>query len=352
MLSWKIIILTYALGTGIVLFNYNPQPDTDLGRYFTAISSINGLSLSEANNYFNDGLYFKNFLFWVTSKIGNYHILPAFATAFSYWTSGYIVGNTLEKNKKIELFPFILTFQYICLPLFSIGMNLRNIWAFSFVILAAYLDLFEKKRNIWILILYILPCFLHNSALTLILLRLLVPILKKHKYITIILFSFIPYFIDILYTLFSTGTDIVSKAIQSAYGYLNNELASDWAYDVTHNTYLLMQRFLMTFISILFVVLILMLSREKISKEMDNNSSSFIYYTFLIFLLEISSNIFQAPHFWRFYTAGIIGSGTTLSYFIMCYSKVGRFVQITIKFLYFMAIVIFVYNLYFIYISY
>ena len=89
-----------------------------------------------------------------------------------YGVAFYITCDVAEEYNAQSTIPAVIAIQGCMLPFFSIISNVRNVTAFSLIVLAVYLDTVKKKRNPVVLILYILPVFIHSSAIILVLLRI------------------------------------------------------------------------------------------------------------------------------------------------------------------------------------
>ena len=245
--NWKLYVVIYIGIIFVSAYIYNPPSGGDLERYFQMLQFCKGNSFSDSsqilNTLNNDNLVVRNFIFWLISNYFSFHLLPAISTATVYGVGAYIVGDFSQSNNKINDIPKILLWQFMGLSYFAIVANVRNIWAFSLIILAAYREIIKNKKNILTLALYIAPCFLHTSAIVLILIRLILPIIKRLRYLLPLLIFLTEPLILFLYNNIGKIPSIFVPAINSAYNYLF--LSTAWEETVNSSTIFLLQKILM-----------------------------------------------------------------------------------------------------------
>ena len=122
----------------IIVYSCISNYENDLVRYFQMIEQCKNLPFSQAFTWGNDGLVVKNLVFWIISRLGDVHILPALAAAIYYGVSAYLAVDQYREGDKI--YPIIL-FQLLTIPFLESLSNVRNVSAFALLILAAYRDL-------------------------------------------------------------------------------------------------------------------------------------------------------------------------------------------------------------------
>ena len=226
--KWRKYLPFCILPIGIIAYCYNPLTSADLVRYIAMVEQCRDLTVYETFRYFDDGLVVKNIIFWALSKLDDPHFLPALSSATVYGIAGYITCDTADIWHCERYIPLVLVCQSFLLPFFTITSNVRNICAFSLIILAVYLDTEKKKRNILVLALYIGPCFIHTSAWILVVLRMLVFLIKRFKSWVLFSVFFLPVITNIMYqfrgrvlTRSTTINTIINQSIIKAYWYLN-----------------------------------------------------------------------------------------------------------------------------------
>lgn len=349
--KWKMFIIIYGLIIFIVSYLYIPQSYTDLYRYFQLLDLCKNTSFSNAsyqlNNFYNDNLFIRNILFWVVANYANYHILPALTTTSVFYIGAYVIGDYAQRIKRLQLIAPMLLCEYLQLPLFGIMVNIRNVFAFSLIILAAYRDCVQHKRNINTLLLYILPCFLHTSAFLLVIFRFIAPLVKKLKYIIPLILLFIPEIINLSYMYLDRLPSFLNSAVLKAYGYLKNDIATDWGNTVINSRFFKVQRFAMILIAIIVIILIY-IAKISLSKSIE----SFVFFNLLIWVATIGCNIFTSPHYWRFFSAGILSMNVLIANFSSVYKSLSVVVKILIATLYMSSLFMFILNVWSTSISY
>lgn len=148
----------------------------DLTRYFDIVTSYENMSWDFFFNHvlFGDLMFIQHLLFYVVGKTGNPHLLPAIVIFISYFIMLYMITDyaNYKKAKSSEVL-LALLFLLCVMPFISLVSNVRNILAFSLITFGIYREFVQGKKNIFTLLLYVVPCFIHISSLSLILLRLI-----------------------------------------------------------------------------------------------------------------------------------------------------------------------------------
>ena len=269
-------------------------------------------SIKDVLAYNEDGLIVRNLVFWLIGKTGDVHLLPAISNSIVYGIAGYITCDSAQRNHFEKIIPFALLMQICLLQFFATTSNVRNICAFSLIILAAYLDNVKEERSIRVALLYILPCFLHSSGIFLVLFRLAAGLIKNHMTMIILvgvtfLFSAM---INISYanlSLFSFGGiigDFLSMAIVKVYNYWDTESISEYEEHILANGLNMLQKLFM----MIFALMILLLIYFGIRKFKTECAKTLKYcsFVYLICIMTLACYIFIAPHYWRFYSAIVI----------------------------------------------
>lgn len=298
-ISLKVGMVLYILSIFIVSFVHTPSGD--LARYFLILQDTKGTSLGSFNNAIvGKELFVANSVFWIIGNIGIYHLLPAISTITVYGIGTYIINDISRRFNGSRQAAVLLVFQFMQLPLFSIIENVRNICAFSIIILAVYKDLIQNKKNIYTLILYITPCFIHSSAYLFILLRILLPLIKKVMFILPILPLFIKKIIEFLYSYSDKLPLLIGNSFVRAYQYINS-YNDTWGIFVSNSKYFRIQRMVIMFVSICLIIIFYIIRLKSNSKL-----NAFCYFTFTLLIAVLSSNVFIQPHYWRYYSAVVL----------------------------------------------
>ncbi len=302
--NWKYFLFLFIYSVFIFSYIITPSYENDLTRYFEIVDSIRGLSLWKAAARMNDGLPVENLFFWIVAKIGDNHLLPAVSTSVVYGITAYITLDYARNEGFLEDAWVVLLLQVLQFSFFSITNNVRNVFTFSIVVLAAYLDLYKKKRNLTTILLYLLPCFMHKTGAIILLLRILTAAVRKAMPLVIGGIVFLPSIIVFLYNRRSVITigglwgRLFRKIVSSAYNYLMGN--TDYADTVSGSRgQALIRIIVMLMILILGALCYLYNSQCK---------SGFNVFCFLLCAVVIATNAFETPAYWRFASAAVMAS--------------------------------------------
>lgn len=303
---WRNYLWMIVLGLAIFAFSYEPTESSDTYRYYSLIERMGKLSFSDAVFFLGyEGHYVLNVWFWLAGLTGQPSIVAFITVAVVYGISGYITCDYAERCSKIDLIPSILLVQFFLLPYFSIINNIRNVTAFSIICLAIYRDISKKQINFVTILLYVIPCFIHATAITLVLLRLLFPMAKRHPLLTIFIAVFASSIIDIAYQNISMfgGNSLIAQYIIKAYRYSSDEYAAT-GYGATYKTYWWNNiNFFVCMGYAIYTMLVAMpnvLEDGKLRVRHLRIDDPMINYTFLICVMILATNVFNAPHYWRY----------------------------------------------------
>ena len=212
-----------ALAAGMIAYCVVPKNIIDISRYWMQLERIRGLPISDAFTWTSDGLLLKNLVFWLVAQTGDNHILPFLTMGTIYGVSAYIVIDAQEKGQ-YDTLKILLT--VICLlPFYNVFSNVRNVTSFALILLAVYRDLWQRKRNIATVLLYVLPCFFHMTGFVVVLFRLAVILVQRFPRMGTLLTLGIPTAAVAVYErvgrieLPGAFGAILSRAIWKAYSY-------------------------------------------------------------------------------------------------------------------------------------
>ena len=309
--QWRRFYPILIVSIGMLAYHLPEIFNGDLSRYFVYLDSFSEMTFSQSVQYLNDKLYVENLLFWIVAKSSDYHVLPAITTATVYAVMIYITCDSAEVFGKEKYIPITLAVQLSCLPFGLIVENVRNISSFAVVILAIYLDIFKRKKDIWILILYVLPCFMHSSAIILLLIRITIKLTNKFKTVFLAGMMGIPFIIDILYEhneiWEKSGIlkNIFFTVIKSAYVYLHS--SSEWTLIVQEST---LQNVLKIIVSLLAFLMLVYLYGNGV-KYIAQKGINAEYQTLICILcvIVLLCNVFPGTVYWRFSATCILHRG-------------------------------------------
>lgn len=316
---WRKYLPWLILAIGMISYGMQSKAEIDLDRYFQEATEVGRLPFYEIFSYKGshgeyEGLWVITVLFWIVGRLGVVHLLPMIAGCIVYGVAFYITCDVAEEYNVQSTIPAVIAIQGCMLPFFSIISNVRNVTAFSLIVLAVYLDTVKKKRNPFVLILYILPVFIHSSAIILVLLRIGLLLTVKAKVLFLAIVSLLPILIDTLYTYIdsipfggSFGA-VLRLLILKGYWYLHDKNDSVWARQVGSSKYQQLNRLVM----IAFAVFVIYLICFKTFKHIKEKHKKIVSYTFLLSILTLSCSWFTTPHYWRFSAASVVSMGAVL----------------------------------------
>lgn len=282
---------------------------TDLHSYIEKINAVQGWSLSNIYDmvYFNSKtkLYVIDTLIYLASKSGNPYILPWMIGFMDYYLIFYMFFDFRNRSHNTnwwQLCGLVIMLLGIATPL-NVISNTRCVSAYIIISFAAYRELVQKKKNILTLILYILPLWLHTSAIIFIGVRLMMYLARYLGSFTIVLSLFAANLITWLHQLFSgvgSGNLIVSmvvNAINQAYFYLNGPDAqtnSMYANDASN----IFTR--VTGAAFIILLILIIFLQEHSQKEKSYRCESMVEYLLTAAAFALGTLSIQLGVFWRY----------------------------------------------------
>lgn len=318
--KWRKYLPFIVLGIGLISYSYPPKIEGDLTRYFQMAEDVGKLTFNESFGYFgknenfDGGLWGSIIVFWAVGKIGLVHILPMITACIVYGIAFYISCDTAEQYEAYDIIPKVMIFQFSMLPFFSVVGNIRNISAFALIMLAVYLDTVKNKKNIGIFLLYVLPCFIHTSAVVLILLRLSLALSSKLKFLFLIIIFLFPTMIELLYSNLARITvggsigSIIRNFSMKAYWYLHDKDSTEWARQVARSRYQKLNRLVL----LAFAIMIITMLCFDLLKNVRQSQKKFLTYLFLIAIMTVACSWFTTPHYWRFSAVSVVAVGSLM----------------------------------------
>lgn len=298
----------------IIAYAYIPKGESDLYRYFQIIEASSTMSLSDAINWFGDGLIISNLFFWIAGKIGLCSLVPTISTAVVYGIALHIMHDFKKHTGRGNVL-FITTYIVCMLHLFYIINNVRNICAFSIIIYAAYRDIIEKKRGFITYFLYVMPCFIHKTGFLIVAVRLLSILGTKFLPVYGLVSVFIPLGIRLAYAHIDqiSASNNISKIIRhtigSAYGYVF-ENSREWTEIVQKSISQRVSRIVWIF----FLILVVFSECKAIRQASEPALKK--YHSFVLMLgwiSLVSAIVILDDGYWRFATATAIAYIPTVS---------------------------------------
>lgn len=181
------IVIPVVIATllSILAYFFNPSTGYDLNSYYGWLDKLAGYNTKDVIYMITyRGEIIIMFYFYIIAKIGIYSLLQVLPTFIFYFIMFFIIfdyskiNNISIKKTLIVCLIFVSLYQYV-----FIVSGVRCGLAYCIFIFALYLDYIKKKKNVVILLIYIIPLFIHTSIIILLFFRLLEYI--KNKKITI-----------------------------------------------------------------------------------------------------------------------------------------------------------------------
>ena len=327
--QWKVFAFVIALAVASFAYNYDPLTASDIVRYFDFIEEIRKVSLLRAfgyGSYGSSGLYVFTIACWIAGKLGDPRIIPALSVFFVYYLSIYMTGKVAEdlQCKRRSLMVSLL-FILTTLNFYAITNNVRNVLALVLIGYATFRDCFEHKHTPFTYILYILPIFIHTSAILVLALRILLTFSGFIKWVGLGIAVLVQPLLVLLYPLSRSMKEgvlsYVGNAIAKAHNYYMDD-HSAWGLTVQASiSESLFKILYVTICIILGLCVLLVLGRKSYLKTRGtlspvpkgvNRVLSLSFYTDLIVIGCIPMLM---PIYWRFCASMISYSGGGL---LMC----------------------------------
>lgn len=312
--QWRKYYWMYPVLMALLAFSYAPKPNTgDLVRYFSRIEIYSQYSLKDLLARFYYREVGETIWIWIAAKLGLPGIMPGIATGIVYGVSTYITCDYADRSDKQYLINWIIAIQFLLLPFNSIANNVFNVTAFALVLLAVYRDLIQRRRNLWTVMLYLVPCFIQQAAFILILVRFLAVPVKKLKYVAVAIVALLPGMINLLYSsraIFG-GNSFILGLIERGNYYLNETVDSEYAIRVQTVLWHRLNYALSMLFAAIIIWGVVKLWRAKREEQIfiDKRENTFLSFLFLVATLAISCVAFSAPHYWRFNLVAQMGIG-------------------------------------------
>lgn len=287
-------------------YAYNPPiydaENFDLIRYIPEIEYYGTLSFEKAFQQHDDILFSRDILFWAFGNLNIPHMVPALTTAIVYAIACYITCDTADRYNANQHIGKILLFQFAMIPYISVINNIRNVFGYSIIILAIYLDVIKKKRNLFVIFCYAFGALMHLSSFALILFRLFSSTVKKFFELVIILpvfFSSVIYFLyenRLSFTFAGSFGSSVQLIVFKLYSYLTNE-TSAYALKAMTSVTFFVDRWIINLEMILAIILLYYIIR--FSKVPFVDDKCIYVFAGLLVSMTLAFNVFALPNYWR-----------------------------------------------------
>ncbi len=295
----------------------------DLLSYFVQVDAMKQYNFGEVMARSTDGLYIQDSLFYFVSRCGNDYILPFIVGFVIYAIAFYVLFDMIERSKRKyrvwEVALLALIMIGILAP-YTIILNTRCVLSYVLIALAVYRDLIQKKKNIWTLLLYIIPVGLHSSAIVIIAIRLLSMLLQKFEKAKWVILSFVllfPTIVDFLYAnvaglLSGPVGSILTSAINKAHYYLH-WTSGGWATQIESSV---SSNLIKVFGTIFLILILILLFKKAYVDESKSQKSLYsepmIGFLFLMAVFALGCLNIKTGAFWRFEAVVVLFSPVIL----------------------------------------
>ncbi len=298
---WRKFLPVYVYVLFMIGFCIESGRVTDMTRYFAQIEGLKGLSLSDAVASQRDSLYVKDFFFWLSAQLDMPHLMTGAPVALVMGITAYIACDYARDEGMYKYLGLVLLMLLARNSLSTLANNIRNVSAFAIAVLAVYRDVKQKKRNFLTLVLYVLPIFIHANGIILVVARLLIPLVRRHRILVLALVFALPAIIEVAYSnvgaLPFSGAfgAIIRRLVYSAHNYLAGDSVYSQAQAASVNA-LIKRLISMTRLTVVTILIYMEMKNEE-------KPSGFKAYAYILAILAISCNAFHAPAYWRFSSA-------------------------------------------------
>lgn len=296
-------IMVFFIVSAFSVYGYsltnNPVLEFDLVRYFEQIEKLKSKNLFSILLSDKQLLYTCDILFYFIGKTDNLCLLP-FIVAFSiYGICSYVLYDYIKRNNlKLS------TFQLLFLLFTTVGIvnssnviaNVRCVNSYAIIVFAVYRELVQKKTNLITIFLYIIAIGLHTTAVAVVIMRLLYPLLAKLFPISLIPVLFSSQIITVAYNFRTLFPQLIIQFIEKAYYYLN-WIDADIIENSTSISYRVSYLFCICYIGI---SVILIFYHDYIYKNKKIMNNKFIQFIYSIIILVFGNFAIPVGSFWRF----------------------------------------------------
>lgn len=339
----------FAMLFGTLGYSLRLIGEGDLTRYYAMVDNMQGRSLSYILSRDKDHLFLRDVLFYFVSRTKDNNVLAYIVGFGCYLVIFYVFFDIVnrykaefEKNTNIHIFMTGLVLISIINP-FSVIGNVRCVFSYILISFAAYREWIQKKRNLFTLLLYILPIGLHVSAVVILIVRICVPLFKKYTKKFVLIALLVPILIrithDILVTIhFSNfAFQFINNMVNKAYYFLN-WTEGGWASEIDMSISNRIERIYGTFFLLIFIIFHSMLQKKGI---IDSNGR-FYNFLFVVAILALGCLSIKTGAFWRFEAVVVFFSPFILMPIALEGNKISKKI---LHLLYLSACVMFVYNI-------
>ena len=228
----KYILLLYTVALSVMGFFFLPYITADLYRIYGYLENFKTMDISVFwERYQNSSTFVAYFYYWLVSKTGEIRLLPAINAFICYSCIFYVFRKVMEKYNISKKSFAIALFFYMSIGTYMFVISgIRTMLAISLVMFCFFRETIEKKFKLYHVFIYFIAAFIHNLAVVIILVRLIIPLVSKG----ITLFQRAVYMVFLFATtifIFINFSELIESVRARADGYLNGDMYSYlWEY--------------------------------------------------------------------------------------------------------------------------
>ena len=180
---------------GLLAYSSYFSSGSDIHRYYQMLAEFKGKDFAYAQrNGIYKNSFVTNLLFWLIAQTGKYQLLPMISTATVVACLCYIV---LKENKLKTLKTSVVCVFFVHVlaitGIQNVISGVRQYLMVAIFSLAIYRDYRLGKRNLLTILLYLIACMIHLSALFFVLIRLCAVVKGKLKFLYLFWALLIPF---------------------------------------------------------------------------------------------------------------------------------------------------------------
>ncbi|MCQ2508728.1 MAG: hypothetical protein MJ097_08080, partial [Dorea sp.] len=197
--QYMLLLLITVAAILLLAYCFDPRATIrfDLGEHFKLLDKMKteGWSYAVKNSEYGR-LYVTLAYFWLIAETGLNHLLPILPMLTEFAVVIYIIYDLfyVKHDYMIDITQATFTlFVWFCTYGFLLALSgVRCSWAVAIAVAALYRDCVQKKRDLLMLLLYIMPMFIHYFAMIALILRLMI-IMKHKKIMTLFMIGAVVY---------------------------------------------------------------------------------------------------------------------------------------------------------------
>lgn len=230
--SVRIVLFVYTIALALMGFFYVPYKTADLYRTYEFLDYFRTFEFKDfLETYKNSSTHAANIYYWIISKTGENRLLPAITAFISYSCIFYVFRKTMEKyNISKQNFAMALFFYMAIGNYMFVITGIRTMLGISLVAFCFFRETVEKKFRLYHILIYIIAAFMHNLAVVVILIRLIVPLVSKSTS-ALRRMAYIMFFVAISAFIAFNMRELLDAVLERAERYINGEMYSYfWEY--------------------------------------------------------------------------------------------------------------------------